>query len=72
VKISFENHVYFGRKISAKIFSKACAFNNYLLFELMQNIKAKRHLERSFYMDLERFYFLSFLFLVKHVLLNFI
>ena len=81
----------FGRKISGKIFSKDCAFNNYLLFELMQNIKAKRYLEKSFYTDkpkerfllgledqtvyakdLGRCYFLSFLFLVKHVLLNFI
>jgi len=81
----------FGRKISRKIFSKECASNNYLLFELMQNIDAKRYLERSFYSDklkerflldledqtvyvkdLERCYFLGFLFLVKHVLLNFI
>jgi len=57
----------------------------------MQNIEAKRYLERSFCTDepkerfllgledqtvyakdLERCYFLSFLFLVKHVLLNFI
>ena len=51
MKISFENHVYFGRKISEKIFSKDCAFNDYLLFELMQNIEAKRYLERSFYTD---------------------
>ena len=26
-------------------------FNDYLLFELKQNIEAKRHLERSFYTD---------------------
>jgi len=41
----------FGRKISGKIFSKDCAFNDYLLFELKQNIEAKRYLERSFYAD---------------------
>ena len=79
------------KKFLEKYFLKDCAFNDYLLFKLMQNIEAKRYLERSFYTDkpkerfllgledqtvyakdLERCYFLSFLFLVKHVLLNFI